>query len=66
MKAILCTAYGSAEVLQVTNIVKPAPKENEVLIRIMASSVTAADGMMREGNPILIDYLWEFSNPSIQ
>ncbi|MFK7855872.1 MAG: NAD(P)-dependent alcohol dehydrogenase, partial [Granulosicoccus sp.] len=51
MKAIVSTAYGSPEVLQVSDIEKPTPKNNEVLIRVIASSVTAADGMMREGNP---------------
>ena len=53
MKAIICTAYGSPDVLQVSDIAKPAPKDDEVLIRIMASSVTAADGMMRMGSPYI-------------
>ncbi len=51
MKAIVSTGYGSPSVLQLQEVTKPAPKEHEVLIRIYAASVTAADGMMRRGKP---------------
>lgn len=51
MKAIVATKYGSPEVFQLREIAKPTPKANEVLVRIHASSVTAADTMMRRGTP---------------
>ncbi|MFK7925994.1 MAG: NAD(P)-dependent alcohol dehydrogenase [Bacteroidia bacterium] len=51
MKAVVCTKYGGPEVLQVQEVAKPIPKENEVLVRIHASTVTAADTFMREGTP---------------
>ncbi len=51
MKAIVCTKYGSPDVLELKEVEKPTPKDNEVLIRVYAASVTAADGMMREGTP---------------
>lgn len=51
MKAIVATKYGSPEVFQLKEIAKPTPKANEVLIRVHASSVTAADTMMRRGTP---------------
>jgi NADPH:quinone reductase-like Zn-dependent oxidoreductase len=43
MKAVVYTKYGSPNVLQVKDVEKPAPKENEVLIKIHAASVNAYD-----------------------
>ena len=51
MKTIITTKYGSPDVLKVAESVKPIPKEDEILIKIKASSVTAADSMMRKGKP---------------
>lgn len=47
MKAIVWTKYGSPDGLQFQEVEKPAPKENEVLIKIHAASVTAADCELR-------------------
>ncbi len=43
MKAIVCHEYGSPDVLQFTEVVKPAPKYNEVLVKVHAASLNAAD-----------------------
>jgi NADPH:quinone reductase-like Zn-dependent oxidoreductase len=47
MKAIVWTKYGSPDGLQLRQVEKPIPKDNEVLIRIVAATVTAGDSEMR-------------------
>jgi len=51
MKAVVQTKYGGPEVLSVQYVEKPSPNGNEVLIKIHAAGVTAADSMMRAGKP---------------
>jgi NADPH:quinone reductase-like Zn-dependent oxidoreductase len=47
MKAIVWTKYGPPDVLELREVEKPAPKEDEVLIRIYATTVTAGDCELR-------------------
>lgn len=47
MKAIVCTKYGSPEVLQLREVEKPVPKEDEVLVKVKATTVTVADFRVR-------------------
>ena len=55
MKAIVCPKYGPPEVLQIREVEKPAPKDDEVLIKIYATAVTASDIFIR-GSQIPIRY----------
>ncbi len=54
MKAIICTKYGSPDVLQLQEVAKPAPREDEVLIRIHAASINARDWRFMRAKPFFI------------
>jgi NADPH:quinone reductase-like Zn-dependent oxidoreductase len=54
MRAIVCTRYGSPDVLQLKEVTKPAPKNDEVLIKIHAASINARDWRFMRANPFFV------------
>jgi NADPH:quinone reductase-like Zn-dependent oxidoreductase len=54
MKAVVYKEYGSPDVLQFVEIEKPAPRDNEILVKVMAASVNAADWHLLRAKPFLV------------
>ena len=54
MKTEFRTTYGSSEVLSIKNVEIPAPKENELLIRVFATTVNRSDCHVLTGKPFVM------------
>ena len=52
MKAVIYTKYGPPEVLQIQEVDKPVPKDNEVLVEVYAGSLNAYDWRFLRGKPL--------------
>lgn len=63
VEAIVCARYGPPEVLQLARVEKPAPKDNEVLIRVHATTATTADGLMRRAETVFSRLILGFRRP---
>jgi len=57
MKAIIWTKYGSPDGLQLKDVDKPIPKDDEVLVKVYATTVTAGDSELRRLKlPLMLSY----------
>ncbi len=63
MKAIVCTKYGSPDVLQLQEVEKPTPKDNEVLIKVHAAAANAGDWHLMRADPFMIRFMFGLLKP---
>ena len=65
MKAIRTRKYGNPSVLELTEIDKPTPKNNEILVKIHSAAITSAQCSMRQGKPYFGRIFLGFTKPKI-
>ena len=63
MKASTVTKYGAPEVIELQDVKKPTVKDNEILIKIHASSVTSGDARIRRADPYIIRLIFGWNKP---
>jgi len=63
MKAAVVSQYGSPEVMEIKEIAQPQPKDDQILLKIHATSVTSGDARMRRADPPIIRLIFGFKRP---
>jgi NADPH:quinone reductase-like Zn-dependent oxidoreductase len=66
MKAMMYTQYGPPDVLKLTEAAKPVPKDDEVLIKVRASSVTFGDLAAVKGEPFMVRFTLGLREPKFK
>lgn len=65
MRTIIYTQYGAPEVLKIKEVEKPKPRDNEVLIKTYATTVTATECTFRKGKPLFSRLFTGITKPKI-
>lgn len=57
MKAVVYRRYGSPDVLSIEDVGQPAPKDDQILLRVHAASINAADRVLLRGKPAVVRFM---------
>ena len=65
MKAVICPTYGPPEVLELKEIEKPVPNDNEVLVKVHATTVNRTDCAILRAQPFIMRFIYGFLKPKL-
>jgi NADPH:quinone reductase-like Zn-dependent oxidoreductase len=63
VKAAVYTGYGSPDVIRVIDVDKPAPRDDEVLIKVVAAGISAPDWRVMRGSPVIVRAMFGLTKP---